>query len=127
MNKAVKWTLISLPVLVGGYFIYTQVKRYSASKAPGAALPPAGGGGTGTTPVSACSFPLKKGSVGVCVQQLQMALIKYYGPSILPKYGADGNWGAETEGAVKALTGTSGAQSFADQNSLNSTLEYLNA
>lgn len=47
------------------------------------------------------SFLLKKGSKGEPVKKLQEALIKKYGKQILPKFGADGDFGSETE---KALT-----------------------
>ena len=46
-------------------------------------------------------FPLKKGSKGENVRQLQQALIAKYGKSILPKYGADGDFGSETLAALK--------------------------
>jgi len=46
-------------------------------------------------------FPLKKGSKGEKVRQLQEALIAKYGKSILPKYGADGGFGSETISALK--------------------------
>lgn len=48
-------------------------------------------------------FPLKKGSNGERVRQLQEALINKHGPSILPKYGADGDFGTETVNALKKL------------------------
>src|SRR5437899_11515365 len=41
-------------------------------------------------------FPLAKGSKGNNVRLLQEALIAKYGKSILPKYGADGDFGTET-------------------------------
>lgn len=47
------------------------------------------------------SFPLKKGSKGDNVRLLQEALIAKYGKSILPKYGADGDFGTETANALK--------------------------
>ncbi len=47
------------------------------------------------------NFPLKKGSKGETVRQLQQALINKYGNSILPKYGADGDFGSETFNALK--------------------------
>jgi hypothetical protein len=47
------------------------------------------------------AFPLKKGSRGNNVQLLQEALITKYGKSILPKYGADGDFGSETVNALK--------------------------
>jgi|GEM_PF-569606 len=46
-------------------------------------------------------FPLKKGSKGDAVRQLQQGLIGKYGASILPKYGADGDFGSETQAALK--------------------------
>ena len=46
-------------------------------------------------------FPLKKGSKGEKVRALQQALIDKYGSSILPKYGADGDFGSETLNALK--------------------------
>ena len=46
-------------------------------------------------------FPLKKGSKGSKVQKMQQALISKYGSSILPKYGADGDFGSETAKALK--------------------------
>ncbi len=47
------------------------------------------------------AFPLKKGSKGENVRLLQEALISKYGKSILPKYGADGDFGTETVNALK--------------------------
>src|ERR1041385_3229622 len=49
-------------------------------------------------------FPLKKGSKGTFVKNLQNALIKKFGANVLPKYGADGSWGSEM---TKALTDNS--------------------
>ena len=49
------------------------------------------------------NFPLKKGSKGDLVRQLQDALLQKYGKSILPKYGADGDFGSETVNALKKL------------------------
>lgn len=45
-------------------------------------------------------FPLKRGSKGKRVSQLQNALVKKYGASILPKYGVDGMFGKEVEAAL---------------------------
>jgi hypothetical protein len=46
------------------------------------------------------SFPLKKGSKNELVKSLQLALIAKYGAGILPKYGADGDFGSETVAAL---------------------------
>jgi hypothetical protein len=56
---------------------------------------------TARTTVSNSGFPLKKGSKGDNVRSLQKALIAKYGASILPKYGADGDFGSETVAALK--------------------------
>lgn len=64
--------------------------------------PPADETGTKSTKTSGGSgFPLKKGSKGDLVRQMQQALIGKYGSSILPKYGADGDFGSETLNALK--------------------------
>jgi hypothetical protein len=47
-------------------------------------------------------FPLKKGSRGRLVTNLQNALIKKYGANILPRYGADGHFGSETVNALRS-------------------------
>lgn len=56
---------------------------------------------TNKTTNTLSSFPLKKGSRNELVKSLQLALIAKYGAGILPKYGADGDFGSET---VAALT-----------------------
>ena len=56
---------------------------------------------TSTTVVDNNSFPLKKGSKGKNVKLLQEALIAKHGKAILPKYGADGDFGTETVNALK--------------------------
>ncbi len=47
-------------------------------------------------------YPLQRGSRGESVRLLQQALITKFGASILPKYGADGSWGAELEKALSS-------------------------
>lgn len=49
------------------------------------------------------SFPLKKGSKGGNVEAFQQALINTYGKDILPRYGADGQFGTEMAAALKKL------------------------
>jgi hypothetical protein len=56
-----------------------------------------------TIPKSKKEFPLKRGSKGDKVRQLQNALIAQHGASILPKYGADGDFGTELGNALKKL------------------------
>lgn len=56
---------------------------------------------TPTASNAAQGFPLKKGSKGNNVRLVQQALISKYGKSILPKYGADGDFGSETLAALR--------------------------
>jgi hypothetical protein len=46
-------------------------------------------------------FPLKKGSRGDLVKNIQQTLIARFGKDVLPKYGADGHWGSEMDAALK--------------------------
>ena len=48
-------------------------------------------------------FPIRKGSRGELVRALQHALINKYGDTILPKYGADGDYGFEMETALQKV------------------------
>ncbi len=57
---------------------------------------------TKSAPTSNSTYPLKEGSKGALVKQMQTALIKKYGKGILPKYGADGWFGKETTAALKS-------------------------
>jgi hypothetical protein len=59
--------------------------------------------GSKTRASATSEFPLKKGSKGELVRQLQDTLITKYGKSILPKYGADGDFGTETVNALKKV------------------------
>ena len=54
-------------------------------------------------PVSRDGFPLKRGSKGDKVRNLQEALIAKHGKQILPRYGADGDFGSEMTIALKKL------------------------
>lgn len=53
--------------------------------------------------INPLAFPLKQGSKGPEVKAFQEYLIKRFGKHILPKYGADGDWGNETQNAVNRL------------------------
>lgn len=56
-----------------------------------------------SAPLANDEFPLKKGSKGENVKALQQALVAKYGKSILPKYGADGDFGSELIVALKKV------------------------
>ncbi len=55
------------------------------------------------TPVSKDGFPLKRGSKGDKVRAMQEMLIAKFGKQILPRYGADGDFGPEMSAALKKL------------------------
>jgi len=55
------------------------------------------------TPKTSDGFPLKRGSKGDKVKALQEALIEKHGKIIMPRYGADGFFGAEMIAALKKL------------------------
>lgn len=62
-----------------------------------------GNNNAGETTRAADGFPLKKGSKGENVRLLQDALIRKHGRQIMPRYGADGDFGSETVNALKKL------------------------
>jgi hypothetical protein len=104
--------LIGLPIAVGLVFI---VRHFTKKPKPQEDITPIpdifSGGGSGSSGGSGGSgstrndnFPLKKGSKGDNVRRLQNALLKL-NPSALPKYGADGDFGNETEGWLQVQTG----------------------
>jgi hypothetical protein len=125
-----KIILISLGVLatgVAGYFGYEWWQKRKADKEDSGdsadTLPPppdkkvfhtttsSGSGSSGND-----EFPLKKGSKGSKVKSLQRALIAKFGKSILPKYGADGDFGNETTSGLKRA----GLPSEVDQSTYDS-------
>ncbi|MCS3797161.1 peptidoglycan-binding protein [Niastella sp. OAS944] len=74
----------------------------TSSVSPSASIPmPSTQTKTKKATTATSSFPLKKGSKNELVKSLQLALIAKYGAGVLPRYGADGDFGSET---VAALT-----------------------
>ena len=55
-------------------------------------------------PELSSKFPLRKGSSSEEVRKIQEYILSK-NPGLLPKYGADGQWGSETESAVVQLFG----------------------
>jgi hypothetical protein len=104
------WLPIALGI-VGIYYIIRSLKKTPSVMDSEGNIDTSSGGGTssgGTTPAS--DFPLKKGSKGALVQRLQLAI----GTSNLPKFGADGDFGTETQTALKAITGKNQVDSLAE-------------
>jgi hypothetical protein len=110
-GKIILWSLIGATAVVGGVMLYRRYgktkKNGNTSTTPGSGTPTTTtstttttGGSTPPPPVDT-NFPLAFGSRGSLVTQLQKALMVLY-PNSLPKYGADGVWGKETETALKS-------------------------
>jgi len=104
MNKTTKKILFAVPIVIGVYLIVRQF-----TKGSGKTEPVIQGGETsgtssssGTTSTTPSVFPLKKGSRGEKVRELQKKLLEKDSRS-LPKYGDDGIFGSETETALKTL------------------------
>lgn len=111
MEKKTKYLLVGLGVVAvgAGSFLYLQHQKKKKQNANNSiadsfttsSLPlPSPTENTSSGGSTSSGFPLKKGSRGTLVTNLQNALIKKYGASILPKYGADGGFGTETINAL---------------------------
>lgn len=99
--------------VVGVYFVYKYFKKPKTQAAPITPTPeiPTGGGGQ-PRPVNS-KFPLKKGSKGTLVSSVQQWLLKI-DKTLLPKFGADGDFGSETEAAVLKVLGKKTIDSNSD-------------
>lgn len=103
-GKTIFGILLGLTALGGAYYLYRRFTKGKMKQEDLAGIPST----TTTTSSSSPSaprndkFPIAKGSRGDLVTRLQNALIKAYGASVLPKFGADGIWGNETENALKS-------------------------
>lgn len=123
MNKKTKTILlIAIPIVTGGlvYYFYTRQNKKGMTKLPGdttpdSAVKPNKTGGV--TPVVQQYFPLRKGSRGEKVKELQRALLAV-DPKSLPKYGVDGDFGSETESAVQKYLGKKSVDSQEDINKI---------
>lgn len=91
--------------LGGAYFIYKYFKPSTKDKKDKKDNNNSGVDTTPTpTPTGEANFPLKKGAKGAKVKELQNLLLKLDSKA-LPKYGADGDFGSETEAAVEKVLG----------------------
>lgn len=64
------------------------------------------------------NFPLQKGSKGAYVTLLQKYILDI-DSTLLPKFGADGNFGSETEAAVQKLIGKKSINGIGDLAAMN--------
>jgi hypothetical protein len=118
MNKALKYTLISLPILVGGGIVYWQIRKYHvpAKKAIPQTNLNTDTGGVVVPTNNGCDFPLQKGVYNnPCVGQLQTAL----------GIGIDNDFGSKTLTALQAQTGLSLINDFANLQQVISDLNSV--
>lgn len=89
-------------LVVGAYLVYRYFTKPEDGKIDQKPVP-GGGGGSAPPPKppvrESSSFPIKQGSKGALVKEFQGYILKK-DPKALPKYGADGAWGKETEDAA---------------------------
>lgn len=111
MKPWLKWTLIALPLLVGGFIVYKRLRKPPDEKpvTPTPPTPTPGGGGKPPKPKPTVTkrtdeFPLKRGSKGARVRALQTWILRK-DKNALPKFGADADFGKETEDALIKLFG----------------------
>ncbi|MFZ5553551.1 MAG: peptidoglycan-binding domain-containing protein [Bacteroidota bacterium] len=117
-KNPVKAILIALGVTaatVGGFFTWNYFSKRKTTASGGEdleqepektvtpSLPSASSYTPSYTSTPKSDFPLKKGSRGEKVKQLQNSLIQKYGKTILPRYGADGDFGSEMQNALEKL------------------------
>jgi peptidoglycan hydrolase-like protein with peptidoglycan-binding domain len=114
MDKLKKYWLPITIGVIGAIYIIRSLRKTPSVMDPNGRVDTGGGGttsgGGGSTNTPSIEFPLKKGSKGALVKRLQLAL----GKDKLPKFGADGDFGTETQNAVKAATGKTQVDSLAE-------------
>lgn len=114
--------LFAIPIVVGLVLVIRELLKNKKTSAP---IPQGGsdapidinvGNGSDTSSGGRNDrFPLKKGSRGLNVYNMQRALLAC-NPEALPRYGADSDFGSETEAGLFAVTG---------KNTINSMQELL--
>lgn len=104
MKKNVQKILFAVPIVVGLYLIVRQLTKGSMQKPLPEPNPEPNPDPTDpvVSPSSTDNFPLKRGSKGARVIELQKYILKK-DPKALPKFGVDGIFGKETEDALYRL------------------------
>jgi monoamine oxidase len=106
-NKKYNWLFFGIPLAVGGYFLYRSMSnKAKKDKVKDDIDDSQTSDAVKEKQKEQAAFPLKRGSKGKKVIELQNALL-VYNPKILPKFGNDGDFGSETESAVKSVLGKS--------------------
>lgn len=121
MQKNTNKIIAGALVLVGGFFIY---KYFTKKPSPPQKDEPTPTPTPTPTPVSG-GYPLKRGSRGKLVSSVQQWILKI-DKNALPKFGADGVFGAETEAALQKYLGKKTVDSDSDIDKLILTYNQKN-
>jgi hypothetical protein len=124
-NKVLPYIIFGVPIAIGLYFVYKAIRNkfskgedspdnYNKQEDTKTETNSSGG----ATPSVAKLFPLKKGSKGGKVKELQNAILTY-DSTLLGKYGADGDFGSMTEKALQKILGKTSADSQEDIEEIN--------
>ena len=84
-KKKIFWGIVIVLIIVVVYFLLRKKKVNDAVE---------------ESSINAAAFPLKMGSSGPEVAQLQKYILSQYDSNALPLFGADGKWADETQAAV---------------------------
>jgi len=118
MAKTATKVIAGVLALAGVFFVYKYFKPEEKEDKPTPKEPSGGGGGSlPPQPSATDSFPLKKGSRGAKVKELQQAIVDNGEAKVVSMLGlvpTDGQFGAGTEKAVNALLGKKTVDSQAD-------------
>ena len=123
-KKILPYVVFGVPIAIGLYFVYKAIKNKMRKgiDAPmnydprqNSQVEPNSSGGV--TPSVAKLFPLRKGSKGGKVKELQRAIL-LYDDTILGKYRDDGDFGKITEDALQTILGKKTADSQDDINAI---------
>lgn len=93
MNKKYMKLAALAAIAIGGYLVIRNILGKNKSSNTESPTPDA------PSKIGAQDFPIKKGSKGDNVRELQTILVGI-NPNALPKYGVDGDFGSETESAL---------------------------
>lgn len=128
-NKYLPYVIFGVPIAIALYFVYKAVKKPTDKKKK-EEIKVAEENNTSSTTTTTSStkksddFPLKKGSYGAKVIELQNALIK--AGQNLGKSGADGDFGNATQTALNNVLGKTTADSQADIDAIYKKIQDQN-
>lgn len=113
MNKNTKKIIAGFVSVVGAYLVYSYFKKPKANNSKKSSskriIVPQ---------IPSYQFPIKNGDRNAYVTAIQNYILEI-DSTLLPKFGADGDFGNETEAAVQKLLGKKTIDSQADLNAMN--------